>query len=213
MADFSFINSDLIGSLFIREAPWAKGHGAAEDHLGGGMVYYALAYALRAELCICVGSGGGFVPRIMRQAQRDMGGGGETHLVDANVTDGIWGSPKWLDSDSFFRTEFDDIIIHFESSEQAARETFAGCQADYVHIDADHSYAGCRKDVDLYLPLLKPTGAMTLHDTMLHKKNSRCGVQQVVAELRQSTDVDIVEFSFLGQGIALVRPVAPADPL
>ena len=212
MADFSFINSDLIGSRFVREAPWAKGHGAAKDHLGGGMVYYALTYTLRAELCICVGSGGGFVPRIMRQAQRDMGGGGETHLVDANVTDGIWGSPKWLESDSFFRTEFDDVIVHLATSEQAARERFAECRADYIHIDADHSYAGCRKDVDLYLPLLKPTGVMTLHDTMLHKKNEKCGVHQVVAELRQSADVDIVEFPFLGQGIAVVRPVVSPEP-
>ncbi len=166
MTDVPFVNAGLVDSLFLRDAPWAEGHGATQGQLGGGMIYYAIVHALRAKLCICIGSGGGFVPRIMRQAQRDMGGKGETHLVDANLPDSGWGSPQYLDEGSYFRTEFPDVIIHLESSEQAARATFSDCMADYIHIDGDHSYAGCKRDVELYMMRLKPNGVMTMHDTL-----------------------------------------------
>ena len=40
--------------------------------LAAGMIYYSLAYSLKARTCVNLGSGGGFVPRMLRQAQRDL---------------------------------------------------------------------------------------------------------------------------------------------
>lgn len=37
-----------------------------------------------------------------------------------------------------------------------------GC--DFLHIDGDHSAEGARRDVELYWPLVRPGGAMVLHD-------------------------------------------------
>lgn len=37
-----------------------------------------------------------------------------------------------------------------------------GC--DFLHIDADHSAEGVRRDFELYAPLVRPGGAIVLHD-------------------------------------------------
>src|SRR5262245_47159520 len=69
----ALINFDLIRRALMRDAPWAGSHGAEGDYLGMGLLYYALVYGMRAKVAVCLGSGGGFVPRLMRQAQRDLG--------------------------------------------------------------------------------------------------------------------------------------------
>lgn len=80
------INCELVVETLTHEAPWCGSHGADGDYLGMGLIYYGIAYILRAKLAVCLGSGGGFVPRLMRQAQRDLGiaDDARTILVDAN---------------------------------------------------------------------------------------------------------------------------------
>ncbi|MGH7345917.1 MAG: class I SAM-dependent methyltransferase [Candidatus Rokuibacteriota bacterium] len=65
---------------------------------------------------------------------------------------GRWPRGRLLSADS-----------HAESSR--ARVTAwleGGC--DFLHIDGDHSAEGVRRDVELYGPLVRPGGAMVLHD-------------------------------------------------
>src|SRR5256885_7435483 len=92
------LNKDVIGEYLMRDAPWSGSHGADQDYLGMGLLYYAIVYALKAQIAVCLGSGGGFVPRVMRQAQRDLGIGetSQTILVDGNHPAAGWGSPTWL---------------------------------------------------------------------------------------------------------------------
>lgn len=204
----SLLNTALVDSVLLRDAPWSEGHDAAPGHLGGGILYYALVHMLRAKRCLCVGSGGGFVPRVMRQAQRDLQQAGvfdrsETHLVDANLPQRGWGRPLWIDDDSFFRQQFPDVTVHLTRSEDAL-PTFATGSVDYLHVDGDHSYEGCRRDFELGLPLLTKRGVMTLHDTSLHEQERSCGVHRVVSELRKSRHFDVVDLPFVGRGVAIV---------
>src|SRR5215210_371107 len=98
---------------------WCASHGATPgaDELGAGMLYYALAYSLRATVCVCLGSGGGFVPRMMRQAQRDLSlESSRTILVDGADSvprdkRELWGSPSWTAAGSWFRTRYPDIEL------------------------------------------------------------------------------------------------------
>ena len=52
--------------------PYRWTHGANDLYMGSGIFYYAIPYFLKAEVCVCLGSGGGFVPHIMSQARLEL---------------------------------------------------------------------------------------------------------------------------------------------
>ena len=153
-------------------------HGATDFHIGDGIIIYALIQYMRAKTCVCLGSGGGFIPRIMSQARRDLheqeifegdnewnwGDIGRTFIVDA--ANDIGGEVDWLDKDSFLRKNFYPRIIQ-DTTENAYYNFFVkeDIKIDYLHIDADHSYEGVKLDFDLYSKLLSPNGIISIHDT------------------------------------------------
>ena len=49
---------------------FSESHGAFDDHLGAGAMYYALATMIRSQVSVCIGSGGGFVPRLFSNLWR-----------------------------------------------------------------------------------------------------------------------------------------------
>lgn len=207
LLDGAFAAAELTGP-----DEWCASHGAKprSPELGAGMLYYALTYSLRAPVCVCLGSGGGFVPRMMRQAQRDLGlVPSRTILVDggdavAPDKKRIWGSPTWTASDSWFRTRFPDIEVVLSLTKTAHEEVFApaGIEIDYLHIDADHHYEGVRLDFDLFAPLVREHGVITLHDSVNYREP--CGVPQLVEELRQEGRYTVVQFP-VAYGTAVVQ--------
>lgn len=198
------IDQDTIDEM-LRDTPHAHSHGTAAGFLGAGLLYYALAYALRAKRCVCLGSGGGYVPWLMRQAQHDLGlaAESETVLIDADLPEAGWGRPEFLHRPNDpFLAEADVRIVVAKTCDAVAE--FAGLAIDYLHIDADHSYAGVRGDFDAWSPLVAPGGAITLHDTRyVFGAPNQCGVPQVVRELRADPRWDIVDFGH-GTGVAFV---------
>jgi hypothetical protein len=64
---------------------WFESHGAGGSYLGAGMLYYSVPYSLEARRCVCLGSGGGFVPAMMAEAQRDLVALGRIAKVDVNT--------------------------------------------------------------------------------------------------------------------------------
>jgi hypothetical protein len=211
------IDPAFVRSVLTHEAPWCGSHGAEDGYLGMGVLYYALTYLQKARLAVCLGSGGGFVPRLMRQAQRDLGmaDSARTILVDANRPEAGWGSPAWLDTNSFFRRNFPDVEIIISTTAQAAADVFSkqGLTIDLLHIDADHSFAACLDDFRRYRPFLGPGSLVTFHDTGF----PGAGVGAVIEYLRSRADCEIVDFSATGSGTAVVRvlsaPSPPAAPV
>lgn len=203
--NLGLLNKTTISDYLTREAAWAWSHGAEHDHLGIGLLYYALVYALRAKTAVCLGSGGGFVPRLMRQAQRDLGMAEScrTILVDGNNSAAGWGAPEWLAEDSFFRTEFPDVELILQLTREAAESVFKKQHLgiDYLHIDADHSFAACLEDFKTYRAFLHEGSVVTLHDT----SRAGAGVREVVEHLRTLGDCELVDFPDLGEGTAVVR--------
>jgi len=168
------------GKVHERQIPvefrWT--HGATDYHLGDGLLIYSIISYMRAKTCVCLGSGGGFVPRIMTQARIDLyetnifegkkefnwGDIGTTYLVDA--ANGIGGQVNYLDESSFFRSNFFPRFIN-DTTENAYYNFFIkeDIKIDYLHIDADHSYQGVKKDFELYSKILSPNGIISIHDT------------------------------------------------
>jgi hypothetical protein len=147
--------------------PYAWSHGATSERLGASMLYYSLVGITQARVAVCLGSGGGFIPCLMRQAQLDLGiQPSATYLVDA-VLDAGGGMPDcpggWVHADSAIRVYYPDINIIQEKTSEAV-SGFTEESIDFLHIDADHSYLGVISDLDNYLPKVRPGGFITCHD-------------------------------------------------
>ncbi|CAB9506947.1 expressed unknown protein [Seminavis robusta] len=52
------------------------------------------------------------------------------------------------------------------SSEAAKLIAKEGEQVDFVYVDARHDYCGCKEDIEMYWPLVKPGGILAGHDFM-----------------------------------------------
>ena len=205
------VDSELVETLLTRESPWCGMHGAQDGYVGTGLLYYTLTYATRAEIAVCLGSGGGFVPRLMRQAQRDAGiaDASRTILVDGNMPEAGWEAPQWLDPESFFRVNYPDVeIILARTSDAAAALAAQGVQINYLHIDADHSFEGCLDDFVRYRPLLHPGSLVTLHDT----NYPGAGVRYVLEHLRARADCDLLDLVEASTGTALLRITSDDSP-
>ncbi len=153
-------------------------HGATNKHLGDGLLVYSIIQMMRAKVCVCIGSGSGFIPRIMTQARIDLynqdifeGNGdynwgdiGTTYLIDA--CNGVGGPNDLDDENSFFRKTFYPRFIK-STSVDAYYNFFVkqDIQIDFLFIDGDHSYEGVKTDFELYSKLLSDRGIIAIHDT------------------------------------------------
>ena len=147
-------------------------HGANYSYLGSGIFYYAIPYFLKARVCVCLGSGGGYVPRLMVDCiyelnETHMYGEdkwGEVYVVDA--TNSVNGEVDWSDEDSFLREKFNPRFIN-STTEDAFYNFFVkrDIKIDYLHIDADHTFEGVKIDFELYSQRMNKGGIITIHDT------------------------------------------------
>ncbi len=144
-------------------------HGANDTYLGAGIFYYSIPYFLKSNVCVCLGSGGGYVPRLMTDAiwelqETDMIEMGEVYVVDA--TNSVNGEVDWSDSDSYLREKFNPRFLN-TTTEDAFYNFFVkrDIKIDYLHIDADHTYEGVKKDFELYSTLMNENGIISIHDT------------------------------------------------
>lgn len=169
---------DFRGEEETNPVPYRWSHGATDTHLGDGLIIYSLIQYMRAKVCVCLGSGGGFIPRIMTQARYDLhkqnifegnpdfnyGDIGSTYIVDA--MNGIGGVVDWFAEESFFRRTFHPRIIN-STTEEAFYDFFVlqDIKIDYLHIDAGHSYENVKEDFDLYSQIMSENGIISMHDT------------------------------------------------
>jgi hypothetical protein len=227
LLDFDYIRSHL-----LREAPWAESHGA--DHhfyLGAGLLYYSLAYAFQCRTIVVLGSGGGFVPRLLKQAQRDLErsfsleGDVRPHsdgpfrliLIDAHLPSAGWGATFYAENqETVMRREFSDIRYMIQTTDQAFEILQAeGIQIDYLHVDADHSFAQSFQDFTNFVSLVAPRGVVTFHDTCRNAtRHCETGVPETLNEIRNhptSFGLQLLDAHYLYRGIAVaIRQDAPA---
>ena len=147
-------------------------HGANDTYMGSGIMYFSIPYLLKAQVCVCLGSGGGYVPRLMVDCVHELnetqmygeGKTGEVYVVDA--TNSVNGEVDWADKDSYLRGKFNPRFIN-STTEDAFYNFFVkrDIKIDYLHIDADHTYEGCKLDFDLYSTIMNENGIISIHDT------------------------------------------------
>ena len=175
-------NNDYIKKFITNNddtpVPYRWTHGATDLHMGDGIMVYSIIQHMKAKNCVCIGSGGGFIPRIMTQARVDLhkqnifeGNGdynwgdiGVTYVVDA--CNGV-GGPNDLDNEeSFYRKNFYPRFIK-STSVDAYYDFFVrqDIKIDVLWIDGDHTYEGVKTDFELYSKILSDNGIIIIHDT------------------------------------------------
>lgn len=198
--------------------PYLWTHGATKFHMGDGMIVYSLIQHMRSKVCVCIGSGGGFIPRIITQARIDLhsqkvfegnpdyswGDIGTTYLVDA--CNGIGGPSDIEDENSFFRKKFHPRFIK-STSVDAYYNFFVrqDIKIDFLFIDGDHSYEGVKTDFELYSKLLVDNGIIVIHDTDESYENTLIvsedakkdhyrfnGPSKLIKELEQNPDWNLI---------------------
>jgi hypothetical protein len=194
---------------------------------------YSFIQYIRAKTCVCLGSGGGFIPRIMTKARMDLheqgifegdndynwGDIGTTIVVDA--ANEVGGHVDWLDTDSFYRKTFCPRIIN-ETTEKAYYNFFVkeDIRIDYLHIDAGHSYEDVKQDFELYSKLLSDKGIISIHDTDIsyskdyivskdiadqnHFDTFNNGPSKLIAELKENKEWNL--FNLFNNGIYKSKP-------
>jgi hypothetical protein len=203
--------------------PFRWTHGANDSHMGDGIIVYSIIQHMRFKNCVCIGSGGGYIPRIMTQARIDLykqeifegnpdynwGDIGTTYVVDA--CNGIGGPTDIENEDSFYRKNFWPRFIK-ETSENAYYNFFIrqDIKIDLLFIDGDHSYEGVKKDFELYSKILNDNGIIIIHDTDSDYENTLVisedakkdfhkfnGPSKLINELQQSAEWNLINmFNF-----------------
>ena len=190
----------------LRNVKWGESHGARGQHVGAGMLYYAIAYTIQAKRCVCLGSGAGFVPRAMFLAQSQLAQekiipGIDTTLVDGHC--GPWGLP--VDERNGLGDLADVKLVRAKTSDVV--DQFS--DIDYLHVDADHTYRGATADLVGYGQRMRPGNlwAITLHDTwnVGHRSAPPIGAYQAACDWASRYGHDLVTFP-VGCGVTLIMP-------
>jgi hypothetical protein len=192
----------------LEEDQYLSGH-IGNGKLHNGLLYYVLSNVQAPETCVCLGSGAGSVPAFMREGQiaslpSDEASTAKTFLVDADALTeggGDWGSTVVHDEDSSFRLQYKDIEVLKMSTDDSC-EYFANKKIliDYLHIDADHSYAQSFKDFENFYrtySLMSPDFIITMHDTAINfLDGGDGGVGRAIANIRQKyTELEVMDFN------------------
>ena len=175
--NYEYIEKFITTNEGEEDVKYRWSHGATKKHLGDGLIIYTLINFYKLKTLVCLGSGGGFIPRIMSQARMDLsqegfydevtlewGDNGSTYVVDA--CNGFNGEVDWEKQDSFFRETFHPKFIK-ETTEDAYYNYFVkqDIKIDLLHIDANHTFDGVQKDFNLYSKIMNDGGIITIHDT------------------------------------------------
>lgn len=175
--NIDYISQEITNDL-DSPVPFRYSHGATDRDMGDGLLIYSLVQFFRFKTCVCIGSGGGFIPRILTRARVDLhsmgifsgnpdynwGDIGATYVVDP--CNGIGGKSNIEDENSFYRKTFHPRFIK-ETSERAYYDFFVlqDISIDFLFIDGDHSYDGVNLDFNLYKNIVSGNGMIAIHDT------------------------------------------------
>lgn len=94
---------------------------------------------------------------------------------------------KWARKQAMLKTQFAWFRREFciKPSVEAAKEYQR--QFDLVFIDGDHSYKGCKEDIEAWMPLVKLGGWLSGHD---YRTDLDFGVKQAVDEFFPKAEFD-----------------------
>jgi hypothetical protein len=206
-------NAELVALIRRHYAPdgaAAREHNAREGSLGFGAIHYALVVNLRPERALVIGSRHGYIPATIALALK-FNGTGILDFVDANYDDAVdgfgraYGGVGHWDGDS--STSFEplhlrgNVHVHIMRSAQF----FSGCDAryGYIYLDGDHSYEGCRYDLEQSAARAEDGAIIAVHDVSVAE--TPFGVGRLFAEVDERRFGKVLIAAWPGLGLLQVR--------
>lgn len=174
---------------------------------------YGLVRSMKPDVCVEIGSALGKSASYIGMALKE-NGRGMLYAIDPHEPTN-WNDVAAIDSLKEFTRNVaaaglrEHVSVIRSYSDAAARDWKH--PIDLIFIDGDHSYEGVKRDWDLFLPHMKPSGVAIFHDTMWDlppyagEVRSDMGVPRFVDELRQQGyQVLTINRDY---GVSLVQPV------
>lgn len=191
---------------------FSSGLGTSSDLL------YGLVRSMKPDLCVEIGSARGRSACSIGMALKENRRGRLIAIDPHRRTD--WNDYQSVDTFEVITANLatleltDWVDIRRQTSSEAAQAWTL--PIDMIFIDGDHSYAGVKRDWELFMPHVKEFGLVIFHDTIWDlrpssNQRSDMGVPKFVDELRSegypvlTIDQDC--------GVSLVQPVKGGVPL
>jgi len=153
----------LLNNIIDTSVPFAWSHGAKDEYLGTGLMYYSLIYINKLVNVLIFGTGGGFVPSIIRQAHNDL------NIGKITIVDNLSGiGDESNHARQTYRKIKNNFVWHKTSTEDFCISYFKKppiVYFDYIHIDANHDFEYVYTDLKYGWKMLKTGGFITVHDT------------------------------------------------
>lgn len=186
----------------------------AQSGLGdSAYLLYALVKSAKPKVVVEIGSARGRSTCFMGMALKE-NGAGKIYAIDPHTVT-AWNDADSVDTYDILKGNVASLglnafveILRKTSGEVAENWTQ---EIDILFIDGDHSYAGAKRDWDLFSPFVKSFGSVIFHDTLWDLKpdpryaRPDMGVPRLVEELRaEGYPVITLDQDF---GVSMIQPV------
>jgi cephalosporin hydroxylase len=184
-----YINRPLDTKLI--DLKYSKSHGMNKDNTIP--IIESFIKFTKPDICVCIGTGDGLIPRVLRQSQISSGKiNGKTILIDLGETMGAM-PDKIHNLNSKFRKIYPDIDVFKGFSVPNGINYLKNNNIhniDILWIDGDHSFEGSLNDFKNYSKLLSNNGFIFMHDTLPNGKNNKqpdwCGVNKTIQYIHEN---------------------------
>jgi predicted O-methyltransferase YrrM len=174
---------------------------------------YGLVRSIKPETCVEIGSALGKSASYIGMALKE-NGRGTLYAIDPHEST-EWNDVNAADSLKEFTRNISAVGVRQQVSIIRSYSDVAALDwrlpIDLLFIDGDHSYVGVKRDWELFLPHVKPSGIVIFHDTIWDLPpyagtiRSDMGVPRFLDELRQQ-GYPVLTIS-RDYGLSLVQPV------
>ncbi len=174
---------------------WTPAAELSEKHLSNCKVLpnrHALIDLLPTNaVCAEIGVGTGDFSAYILEKCRPM----RLHLYEVD-------SNRCLDAEDRFSSEIGSGIVHIHEGQSWVEMEKTEDLFDWIYIDGNHTYEGCKNDLEASIEKIKPDGIMVMNDYVFFAPSdfSKYGVMEATHEFCLENNFEFIYLALQGRG-------------